>query len=234
LGYNQRVFSSKFIPFKETPLKNETSLRYPYLVWDVDGTLFDTYPELSHAMHQALADLGCDLPFERVDALARQSLDLSLQTWSGECDLQPDDIRAHFRQHYYAITPESQPPFPGVGNTCVLVCDRGGGNFIFTHRRRKTLSKLLEAYQMAAYFRDMVTSDDDYPRKPDPAGLLAIMERNHLPPDQVLMIGDREIDILAGKNAGVTACLFGSNSSDTRADVCFTDFRDFSRWLEGR
>jgi HAD superfamily hydrolase (TIGR01509 family) len=215
-------------------LKNETGLRYPFLVWDVDGTLFDTYPELSRAMHLALADLGCDLPFERVDALARHSLDLSLQTWSEECNLKPEDIRLHFREHYYAITPESQPPFPGVSGVCALVRERGGSNFIFTHRRRQTLDKLLEAFQMVDYFKDMVTSDDDYPRKPDPAGLLAIMERNHLPPDQVLMIGDREIDILAGLNAGVAACMFGANSHDTQANVCFDDFREFGEWLQGR
>lgn len=185
-------------------------------------------------MRQALKDLGRDLPFERVDSLARRSLEMSFELWAEECNLDAQMIKERFRVHFYAIPPELQPPFPGVLDLCKFVCQKGGMNFIFTHRQRLTLTKLLQAYGMQPYFQDMVTSDEEYPRKPDPAGLLAIMQKYRLASTEVLMIGDREIDIQAGKNAKVATCLFGAAWGNDSADYHFWDYPQFKDWLELR
>lgn len=84
---------------------------------------------------------------------------------------------------------------------------------------------------MEQYFQDMVTSDDDYPRKPDPAGLLTLLKRYDLPPESTLIIGDREIDIQAGKNAGVATCFYSPKPGGNSADCQFQDYFELIGWL---
>jgi phosphoglycolate phosphatase-like HAD superfamily hydrolase len=52
------------------------------LIWDVDGTLFDTYPAMAAAMQATLANLGADVPTDRLETLARVSMDHCIETVS--------------------------------------------------------------------------------------------------------------------------------------------------------
>ncbi len=44
------------------------------IIWDLDGTLFDTYPAITGAFQAALADLGKDAPLDWIDSLAKKSV----------------------------------------------------------------------------------------------------------------------------------------------------------------
>ncbi len=68
-------------------------------------------------------------------------------------------------------------------------------------------------------------------RKPDPAAFNAIIERHGLDRDATMAIGDREIDVLAGKAAGVVTCLFGRADAGVEADLAIADFRELARLL---
>ena len=85
--------------------------------------------------------------------------------------------------------------------------EMGIRHYLYTHRDKKALWHL-ERDGIRQLFQDAVTSDDRFPMKPAPDALLALMERNRLDPKECLMIGDREIDILSGVNAGMDGLLF--------------------------
>ena len=57
-------------------------------------------------------------------------------------------------------------------------------------------------------FEDAVLRTDGFPDKPAPDALLALMERNGLKPEECAMVGDRDIDIDAGHNAGMSGVMF--------------------------
>ena len=202
-----------------------------HLIWDVDGTIFDTYPAFTRAFGAVLSDLGIAASFDWISDLCRQSLHLCADTLAREFDVDVDDILREFQRHYAAIPPQDQPPFPGVIEVCAYVDAMGGQNFIVTHRGRQSLLRLLAAYEMTGYFADCLTSDDDYPRKPDPASFEALIQRHHLDREAVLAIGDRAIDVLAGRAAGVRTCLFGAVLPDLQADYSIADFADLRRIL---
>lgn len=202
-----------------------------YLIWDVDGTLFDTYPAITSAFGLALRDLGATASPDRIAALARQSLRHCTSVLAEELGVAPDELVGRFRHHYATIRPEEQPPFCGVTEVCAYACSADGANFIFTHRGRDSLLALLAAHGMAGYFTDWLTGDDGYPRKPDPAGIEAIIQTYALKRGEVLAIGDRDIDILAGKAAGVRTCLFGGAVTAVTADYSVTDFTQLHRFL---
>jgi len=195
-----------------------------YLIWDVDGTLLDTYPAITEAYGRALRDFGATASPDWIVTLARQSLGHCTATLAQEFGLDPDELGGRFQVHYAALPPAAQPPFPGVADVCAYVCSIGGANFIFTHRGRKSLLALLAAHDLTGYFTDCVTHDDGYPKKPDPAGFEALIQRHALERAETLAIGDRDIDVLAGQAAGVHTCLFGGAATTVAADYSITDY----------
>jgi phosphoglycolate phosphatase-like HAD superfamily hydrolase len=202
------------------------------VIWDIDGTLFDTCPAIARAFKAALADLGADDSLERIADLARVSLGQCATTLPADHRLDAAVFEDAFSRHYASTTPDEQPPFPGARAVCEHIDRIGGRNVIVTHRGAQGTAELLAASHLTASFSGCVTAADGYPRKPDPAAFNAIIERCGLNRDQTLAIGDREIDVLAGRAAGVAICLFGHADPASEADLVVTDFADLLRLLQ--
>lgn len=188
-------------------------MRFRYLLWDFDGTLFDTYPPLIRAMKGALATLGHTVPEARISALLADTLDGAIDTLSAALALDREAFVAEIERLHASVRPDERPPFPGTIALCERIQAAGGANLLFTHRDRPTLNALLSWHGASHLFLDILTTSDGYPRKPDPAGFRALIERNSLPLDQVLAVGDRDLDILAGQAAGIATCLFRTTPS---------------------
>jgi HAD superfamily hydrolase (TIGR01509 family) len=195
-----------------------------HLIWDVDGTLFDTYPAIARSFRAAVRELGASATYDEVMRLAQVSVDHCVTTLSTTYALPADRLEELFEQHYRTITPEDQPPFAGVAAVCDHIRARGGLNLIVTHRRRAGLDRLLATHRLTAYFAGITSNDDAYPRKPDPAAFNALIERHQLPREATLGVGDRDIDILAAQTAGLRAALFGTNYGASTPDFVFTDY----------
>lgn len=208
-----------------------------HLIWDAGGTLFDTYPAVTRAFAEALQALGASAPPEAyLLRLARRSTQFAIHTLAQELGLDAGRLEAAFRQAYEAMSPLLQPPFPGVQAVCAAICERGGHNFIVTHRGRNSLLALLNAHAMTPYFTDMLTGEDPFPRKPDPAALEALISRHHLDRAATLFVGDRALDLEAGRAAGVRTCLFmpapALEDDSSAADLSITHFDELLALLE--
>jgi HAD superfamily hydrolase (TIGR01509 family) len=188
-------------------------MRFRYLLWDFDGTLFDTYPPLVQAIERALADLGIAEPREEIERLLGITLADCVSTLAEQHGLDAAEFEARIDDYYRQTLPQDMPPFPGAIQVCERLIAAGGRNYIFTHRTRPSLYRLLNAYGVAELFADCLTVEDGYPRKPDPAGFIALLEKHALPRDEVLAVGDRDLDIAAGQGAGVRTCLFSAQPS---------------------
>lgn len=192
------------------------------LLWDVDGTLFDTYPAITYAISKTLGKMGVSAALNVIDGLARQSIDHCLGNLSRRFKLDPDLLRLQFAESYRAIPPANQPPFPGVSEICEWTRAHGGRNVIVTHRAVASTRSLLEAHGMTFSFDAIFSVEQGYPRKPDPTLLEAAIRQFKLEQAETLMIGDRDLDIQAGRAAGVQTCLFGqvqlSEPADYRVD----------------
>lgn len=203
------------------------------IVWDVDGTLFDTYPAIARAFKTALNDFGKDAAPDWIESLARKSFGHCTSTLADQYHLNAADISRVFEEHYDRVGPEEQPPFPGVIAICKYIRALGGKNVIVTHRELESTNELLVAYEMAQYFAGYVTRDDGYPKKPHPAAFEAILKTHELPREETLTVGDRNIDILAGRAAGLFTCLFGNETEGVIADLTICSFEELYRYLQG-
>ncbi len=165
-------------------------------------------------------------------ALARVSLSHATEKLAERHVLEEEVLAGAFQQHYSAIGPEHQPPFPGVVAICQQMVQAGGQNFIYTHRGRASLEALLDAYGMTDLFGDWVTADDELPRKPDPAGFNVLIERHSLPRSYTLGVGDRALDVLGAQAAGLDACYFGAEPPEgAQPQFSVTRYDDLARIL---
>ena len=92
-------------------------------------------------------------------------------------------------------------------NEVFRVCREGGHNHLCTHRG-VTAKQYMEAWGLDRYFSVYVTDEDSLPRKPAPDMVRRILDVTERPAREFLMIGDRELDILAAQAAGVRGCRF--------------------------
>ncbi len=220
--------------------KGNSFMRPDILLWDMDGTLFNTYPPIRQAVSAAFAVHGIQVDPVRVAQLLADTFDSCIITLAEENGLDPKAVRTTYSEYAVLIRPETQPPFPGVVELCLRVIREGGCNLIYTHRERASLDRFLTLYDMTRLFRDTLTIDEDMPRKPDPTGFLTLLERNRLDPARVMAVGDRDLDIQAGINAGIMTCFFapedfpgGVPGLESGADYVVHSYAELEKLLFG-
>jgi HAD superfamily hydrolase (TIGR01549 family) len=186
------------------------------ILWDFDGTLFDTYPAYTELFREVLQHKHSA---EEIMRELKKSFTHAIRHFA----FTEEQIRESERLGTL-LKPEQFLPFPGVEE----VLKAAGTNVIMTHKPRKPLLDILRHYGWERYFADIVAGDDGYPRKPDPASYIYLNGRNKLD----LIIGDRELDILPGKALGIKTCLFQNDTPG--ADFYLRHYDDFFRVVAGR
>jgi len=201
------------------------------IIWDVDGTLFDTYFAIAKAFQAALNDFGKEASLDWIEGLAKISLGHCVATLVNQFHLNEDHFGQAFEEHYGHVPLEEQPPFPGVITICKYIYGIGGKNVIITHRGYKSTNDLLAANYMTHYYAGCITRDDGYPKKPDPAAFDSILKIRILECEETITVGDRDIDILARKAAGIFICFFGFNVNVAIADLVINSFDELYCYL---
>ena len=205
-------------------------MRYDNIIWDFDGTLFNTYPAMCRDLQAVMEGLGVHASLE--DLLPRFTTSReTVLAWCGE----QAGMTAHEVDQIYRawVTEHGQPeayPFPHVRSILERFQAAGGRNFVFTHRSGSVHDYLAGA-DLTKYFTDVVSAGTTYARKPAPAGNLHIIETHGLDKARTLAVGDRELDVLAAKNAGIHACLFSPEHRETAADHRIRDFTELDALL---
>lgn len=183
-------------------------MKYRHWFWDFDGTLFNTYPRICRAFQKSLADAGI---FEEIEVIHPQ-LKITLETAAKHfASLHPSVTPQALLDGYHLHSEEEDIstfiPFPGMKDFLHSVISTGGHNYLYTHRGNSVFG-VLDHYDITGLFTDIVTSLDGFPSKPAPDALLFLMKKHSLNPSECVMVGDREIDLAAGLNAGMNAiCL---------------------------
>ena len=176
------------------------------LIWDMDGTLVDSYPAIVPAARETLAEFGLALPEEEI---RREVLDTSvgalLQRVAREQGWDPRPLQAAFQRRNDSRI-EAILPMPHARD-CLAALERAGcRSFVYTHRGA-SCPEILEHTGLRPWFAELVTALNGFPRKPAPDGILYLMEKNALDPAACFYVGDRHLDLEAAENAGI-GCIF--------------------------
>ena len=182
-------------------------------IWDFDGMLFDSYPHITAAFLKMMRDYGQDADYNEAKALLEITFASAFEHY-GTTEEQREVFRNY--EHDYNLLPIAVP-FENTFRTLKALSDKGCRHFLYTHRGHTTSQHYLEAYGMLGFFEGFVDSSMGFPAKPAPDAVNYICETYGLDKSETVMIGDREIDVLAGKNAGTFGCLYTKNKNTVSA-----------------
>lgn len=176
-------------------------------LWDLDGTLLDTYPAMVTAMQRAVQELGGQIERPLIYRLMRQhSVGYTAKAVAQKYGWDWQVVRQKY-QDFEATLQVRPAAFDGAQAVLARVCELGGHNYLMTHRNQQA-SKYLQQAGLATYFTDAVTAAQPFPRKPDPAALNYLLTKHQVDRHQAVMVGDRNLDIEAGHRAGIQGYLF--------------------------
>ena len=201
------------------------------IIWDLDGTLFDTYPAMTSAFLRALQEHGKEADAAWVTSLATVSFDHCVAALSSFSGISPARIEDGFDRAYAAVPLREQPPFDGARRLCEHVQGAGGRNVIVTHRRKESTEGLLDVHGMRGLFAGWITASDGYRKKPDPQAFLAALRLFSLDPAETMGLGDRDIDSQAARAAGLFTCRFGSVPGNDTPDLAVAEHAQILSFL---
>lgn len=202
--------------------------KLPRLVmFDLDGTLMDSVPDLAAAVDKMLMLLGREpAGIERVRdwvgngsrVLVRRALAGGLNH-DGVADELADEALALFMQAY-AGGHELTAVYPGVRDCLDWLRERRVKLAIITNKPAQFIEPLLEEKGLAGYFDWLVGGDTLPQQKPDPAALFWVMDKAGVAPSESLFVGDSRNDVRAAKAATVrcVALTYGYNHGEPIAD----------------
>jgi phosphoglycolate phosphatase len=180
------------------------------IVFDLDGTLVDTAPDLTNALNDVLTRHGhAPVPAETIRACvghgARIMIEQALRRTGAQDDV--DRMLAEFLTHYEANIANDSRPFPGAVAALETLAAQGAKLAVCTNKREYLSRKLLEELDLARYFAGIAGRDTFAVSKPDPGHLTGVIALAGGDPSRAVMLGDSETDFCTAKAAGVPAIL---------------------------
>ena len=192
-------------------------MTFRHLIWDMGGTLIDTYPSIHRALRDVLADSGATVPLDEIAALtSATSIAEAILTLARQHAVDADALTSAYESVKSGWSAEPPVLLPGAAELMSFVRARGGKNVVVTHRDRESAERLLAATGLE--IDDLICASDGHPRKPDPRMHELALERNRLDPLDTMSVGDRAIDALASQRAGVVAALLDGPHLDEVPD----------------
>ncbi|GAA6179169.1 phosphoglycolate phosphatase [Shimia sp. NS0008-38b] len=204
------------------------------VVFDLDGTLVDSAPDIQTSVNKMLAEEGktqLDLP--TVVSFVGNGLPKLVERVMHVRDIPGTEferLSARLLAIYGASSSEGTSVFEGVVDVLGKLRTRGFDLGVCTNKPEQPARRVLKAKGLIDHFSTIVGGDSLSVRKPDPLPLQTVMA--DLAPNEVLYVGDSEIDAETATNAGVKFALFTegyrkSPVTQIEHDVRFSSWEDF-------
>ena len=180
-----------------------------HVFWDFDGTLADTYTLLTQEFLKALSRLAPDFQPDWEDAYRELKVTVghACRVFAAKAALSPDVLSAAFAEEHARETLKPENLYPGT-ESCLEASQKAGCiHYLFTNRDSRA-ADALESCGILSYFPVLLTRDSGYALKPEPDALVAAVEQYHFLPEEAVMIGDRDIDLISARRAGIRGILF--------------------------
>lgn len=176
------------------------------LIFDLDGTLVDTRRDLANAVNDALQQTGRQaLPLDVVVSYVGDGLKKLLERALGNVDdADLEVMRQHFQRYYFEHIADFSRPYTGMSDMLEHFATKKKA--VLTNKPQEFSDKLLERLGICKYFSMVVGGQTNLKLKPEPEGLIKILQHFAVQPSRAMIIGDSENDILAGKAAGTFTC----------------------------
>jgi HAD superfamily hydrolase (TIGR01549 family) len=180
------------------------------ILWDFDGTLFDTYP----ALVEGFIELS-QQDLDHVEVLKWLKIDSLTAFKHYGID---ESKRPEYKRIDKQYSKEYSKPFEHLKEVLSAV----DNNIIVTHRDMESTIYLLEKYHLTHYFKEIVSVEEQgFDRKPHPSSYEYVLKKYQID----LVVGDRELDLLPARKLGIKTVAF--QNQNIEADFHLESYKDF-------
>ncbi len=181
-------------------------------LFDLDGTLVDTLPDLAEAVNRTLVEVGRPpRPYPEIASFVGDGIGMLVRrALTVGTHAEEDEIAAaleRFRAHYRAINGVGSRVYPDVPETLERLAAQGKRLAVVTNKATEFTLPLLQRLGLAPYFSTVVCGDTLPVKKPDPAVVRHALAALETPPESAVLVGDSRNDALAAAGAGVPVLL---------------------------
>lgn len=177
------------------------------VIWDLDGTLLDSYEVIVESLQLTMQECGIRIPYNEIwQHTIRYSVSSFLKQMSAEHELPVESLK----QRYSQISGDKYQDIVCMNHALEVLQqlqDRGVEHYVFTHRGKTTIP-VLDHLGLTGFFREILTSQSGFDRKPAPDAIDHLVEKYSLQKSSTYYVGDRSLDMQCAKNAGISGILF--------------------------
>ncbi len=179
---------------------------YKACIFDLDGTLTDTLESLTFSVNESLREMRLPKITEEqcrtfVGNGARVLMEKALAAAGADPKAQIEEAMEVYGRIFDANCTYHVIPYKGICKMLDTLKTESVNLAVLSNKPHKQAVYVVEKIFGTEYFQLVQGQKDGVPRKPDPTALLEIADRLHVKPDEVLYIGDSEVDIATGKAA---------------------------------
>lgn len=193
-------------------------------IWDLDGTLLDSYDAILAGLEETYAYY--QLPFDRAsikDYILKHSVQDLLVAVAEEYQLDVTDLNQR-RAESLAEKNAQVVLMEGARDVLSWAKDAGIQQFVYTHKGENALV-ILRDLGLESFFKEILTSQSGFARKPNPEAARYLMKKYGLEPENTYYIGDRSLDIDFARNSQIQSINFltsdyeGNHQMKTLRDI---------------
>lgn len=194
-------------------------MKYKLAIFDLDGTLLDTLEDLHNSVNYALTQN--DMPqrtLEEVRTFVGNGIRLLIErsVLAGTDINTLDKTFEDFKQHYQQHCNDKTAPYPNILDTLLKLKNEGYKLAVLSNKAQPAVTKLCDIY-----FKDLldaaIGAKPDIPKKPAPDALFLCAKELNININDVVYIGDSDVDVHTARNAGVAgiAVTWGFRSEES-------------------
>lgn len=186
-------------------------MKYDLVVFDLDGTLVDSAPDLRHAVNRVLDEHGAaPLSLTQIRSMIGDGAAQLVARAFAARNLELGDSNAPLQRFFslYEADPTANTLlYDGVSDTLQAMSEGGFPLAVCTNKPANPARTILRQLSIDAHFSQVVGGDTHAFRKPDPRMLTILIDAHGVDPDRALMVGDSEVDAATAHMAGVPFAL---------------------------
>ncbi len=182
---------------------------YKAVFFDLDGTLLNTLDDLADSCNHVLAAKGYQTyPVEQYQKFVGNGAAVLMTRIhpAGTSQNELDDSLAKFTAYYSAHKDIKTTPYPGIPELLKKLRSAGIHLCVLSNKPHEISVQIVRQYFGENTFDIIMGKSPDYPIKPDPTSCFYLMKKLGLEKNDVLYVGDSNVDMQTAKNAGLTKC----------------------------